>query len=308
MYACLLTIVIALAAAPAAAVEKAGRQTAYGYDELTFLGWNDACSVAFQYFSYPPVGDGLRGTPDAWRVGRLTIDPGTVDVEAQWVDQGKSSLAWDKNRVNKMTEELIRTGYAPAGTVEIIREAPVYERRGLRHILHSTAAFQLSYHTTWPKPAFKLGEIHYSPLSNCAFLVFRNSWTPRDSYRYKLVRMLNPGVRRKRARAHVTNAIFLYKERTDIYAAEEELRIAAAMDPEYPLALYYHAVMLANHGRYDESLQRLEAAIKYKPEYAAKSQQEPEFETLWKDTRFRKLVGKRPLFPLIKRKQKEENP
>ncbi|MFH2202093.1 MAG: tetratricopeptide repeat protein [Elusimicrobiota bacterium] len=308
MFAWILVILLSSASLPAAAepISVAGKESAYGYDELIFLGWNNACSVAFQYFNYPPVGDGLRGVPDNWLVGRLTIDPGTVDVQTQWVDRGESSLAWDPNRVNKMTEELIRTGYAPAGTVETIREAPVYERAGLRHILHSTAAFQLGYLTKWPEPQFKLSEIHYSPLSNCAFMIFRNSWTPRDSYRYKLIRMLNPGVRRNRARAHVTNAIFLYKEKMDIYAAEEELSIAAEMDPEYPLALYHHAAMLSNHGRYEEALGRLEAAIKFKPEYAAKAQEDVEFERLWKDLRFHKIVGKRPLFPLFPRSEKTD--
>jgi len=109
--------------------------------------------------------------------------------------------------------------------------------------------------------------------------------------------MLNPDVRRKRARAHVTNGLYLYKERSDIYAAEEELAIAAEMDSDYPLALYYHAALLSTHGLFERALARLRAAVKLKPAYAKKARKAPEFEALRKDLRFIDIVGKSGFFP-----------
>lgn len=276
---------------------KAGKVAYSGYDDFLFIGWNDSCSVALQYFSYPPLGTGLRGIPDNWRIGTLSIEPGNVTVAVLWADKGMTSNAWDKGRAIEATENLIRAGHVSSGHVEKIRTAHVANRPGLSAIIHSTATFDLGYILKWPPTRFKLDTIHYSPLSNCAFLIFRNKRKPRDTYRYRLVRMLNPGVRRKRARAHVTNGLFLYKEEADIYGAEEELGIAAEMDSDYPLALYYHAALLSTHGNFENSLERLKAAIKLKPEYAKKARKAPEFESLWRDRRFIAIAGKRGFFP-----------
>jgi tetratricopeptide (TPR) repeat protein len=104
-------------------------------------------------------------------------------------------------------------------------------------------------------------------------------------------------VRRRRARAHVTNGILLYKEEMDIYSAEAELGIAADMDSDYPLALYYHAQLLSTHGRYDKALERLKAAVKLKPKYKEKAWKADEFESLRRDLRFQAIVEKKPFFP-----------
>lgn len=297
----LITLLVCLlfpaAVSAANPVFTARTMTLTGYDEFIFLGWNNACSVGLQYLSYPPVGHAMRGFPDRWNIGTLTIDPGEIDVETRWTEKGEDPLHWDPARANKATEEILRMGYGPAGHSETIRQARVADKQGLSRIIHSTTTFRLGYPTSWPPKQFVLSKVHYSSLSNCALMLFRNLKNPRDSYRFKLIRILNPGVRRRRARAHVTNGLFLYKEESDIYASEEEMRIAADMDPEYPLALYYHASLLALHGHFDESLARLKEAVTRKPAYAKKAHSAIEFESLWNDRRFIAIVGPKSPFP-----------
>ena len=285
------------AAAQAATILQVGKESETGYDEFMFLGWNNTCAVAVSYFSYPPLGQGLRGQPDYWVIGKHTIEPGDVDVITRWSDKGITSKAWDPNKAKAATEALLKEGFGPAGHAETIRDAETADRPGLAEIIASTDSFNLSYMTDWPKSAYKMSSVYYSPLSNCALVVLRDEDNHRESYRWKLIRLLNPGVRRTRARAHVTNGLLLYKEQMDIYAAEAELAIAAEMDPEYPLALYYHAQLLATHGRFDEALARLKAAVKLKPEYKKKAWKAEEFESLKRDLRFQAIVEKKPFFP-----------
>lgn len=294
-------LILALTAAPGHAYEeltRASTMSKTGYDEFVFLGWGSACSVAVQYFSYPPLGSGLSGQPDYWLIGVHKIEPGYVDVQTDWEDKGISAQAWDRARASQATEAALKRGYGPDGYVETIRDAPAASRPGLAEVLQSTESFHLSYMTDWPARDFRLSNVYYSPLSNCALLVFRNQNTPRDSYRWKLLRLLDPGVRRTRARAHVTNGLLLYKEEADIYAAEEELAIASQMDPGYPLGLFYHAQILSLHGRFEEALARLETAVKLKPEYKRKAREAVEFEAMWKDSRFHAIVGKKSLLDL----------
>jgi hypothetical protein len=291
---CLLAASSASAQSSSMGIVDTGTRTARGYDELIFLGWNNACSVAIQYFSYPPIGEGLEGVPDTWASGTITIEPGSVDVIKNWVDRGITSQAWDRKESTQKTEEMLRTGYAPTGRVEILREAPVADHPSLEHIIHSTAAFRLGYKKTWPPRRFALERIHYSPLGNCAFLIFRSLPNPRDSHRYRLVRLLNPGVRRMRARAHVTNGLLLFKD-SDMVGAEEELSIATETDPEYPLALYHHSRLLAAHGRFEEAFEKLIAAIKRDKKYAEKAKNAVEFESVNKRSLFKKITGQKEL-------------
>lgn len=269
----------------------AGTKTLSGYDEFIFLGWDRACSAAIQYFSYPPTGESLQGQPDTWSIGTLTIAPGASVVDKSWSYQGISQKAWDKSAAERSTAELLRASYKNAGHLERIRTAPVADRPGLSAVIHSTAAFTLGYAPQWPPERYKLYRVHYHPLGDCALILFRDILSPRDSYRYNLVRLQNPGARRTRARAHATNAIMLY-QKSDIYAAEEELAIAVEMDPHYPLALYYHALLLANHGRFEDSLDRLQEAVRRNAKYREQARAAIEFESVRKTQRFREIIGR----------------
>lgn len=291
LLAALLAAPISAFAASSTFVEV-GTRTITGYDEFTFLGWRDGCSAALQYFSYPPIGASMWGLPDTWLIGSVTIPPDTVNPKARWVSRGITAMAWNKDEAIQRTEELLREGYVAGGHVERIRDAKVADRPGLAHIIQSTTTFRLGYRTKWPPRRYKLREVHYSPLGTCAMLVFRYPRRPRRSYRWKLVRLLNPDVRRKRARAHVTNALLLYQE-TDLYGAEDELAIAADMDPEYPAALYHHARLLAAHGRFDEAIVSLGAAVDHDKRYGEKAKKAIEFVEIRRRPVFKDIVGRR---------------
>jgi len=265
----------------------------HGRDKLVFLGWNNACSVAIQYFSYPKLGESILGTPDKWKVGTVSIGPGADKEEHEWIYTHTKSEYWDPNRSRMDSQSLIQEGYDIPGFVERLRKAPVADHPELFHVLHTTLPFNTGGRVSWPEERFILAEVRYSPYGHCAFITYRDETKPRASYDFRLIRMLEPGVRRRRARAHTTNGILLYKENTDIYAAEQELAIATQMDPKYSLALYYHGAFLIQHGSYDEGLNRLKAAVKISPRFIEKAIAAKEFETVRDHPEFKRIIRKK---------------
>jgi hypothetical protein len=259
-----------------------------GYDELAFLGWNDACSCALQYQRYPPAGQQLQGVPDGWRLGAASIAPAAKEMTEKWVYRSEPGFSWDPDRAAAAIAALQRAGYTRAGFVEAVRAGPT-GRTDLETSLRSPAPLAQGQTVSWPKPPFALRQVFYSPLAVCALAVFKNEASPRDSFRWKLVRLLDPGVRRARARAHLENGLLAY-DNADIYAAAEETGIAAAMMPDMPSARYQNARMLATHGRFDESLAELEAAIRLDPVYKKEARGSLEFGGLKKDLRFQDLT------------------
>lgn len=264
----------------------------YGHDTLEFLDWSDSCSVAIKYLLYPRPGEDLMKRPKKWSIGTVSIHAGERHARSQWHYRRKKDQLWDKDHDKRVLEHLKKLGYVNKGHVETLRDAPVAERPGLRHTIHSTSTLKLLPPRAWPPRSYALREIRYSPLGTCVFLTYRNPKKPEDSYRYRLLKLENPTVRRSRARAHVTNGLLLY-QKSDIYAAQEELEIASTMDPSYALARYYHAILLSTHGRFGEALVELKAAVEIDPKYARKAREAIEFDSVWHDPRFKEIVKKR---------------
>ncbi|OIO07528.1 MAG: hypothetical protein AUJ52_10140 [Elusimicrobia bacterium CG1_02_63_36] len=265
-----------------------------GTDELLFLGWNNACSVALEYYSYPLLGAAPLGDPDRWRVGTVTVEPDGEQEEKDWVYTHERTSYWDRERAESAVRSLSKEGYDAPGFLEQVRNAPIAERPGLYETLHTTAAFKGSVHALdWPDPRFHIESIRYSPFGHCAFLVYRDLKNPRASYDFRLVRILDPGVRRVRARAHTTNGLLLYKDNSDIYAAEAELSIAAEMDPQYALALFYHGGFLIAHGRREDGIRRLAEAVKIDDRFIEKAKSAKEYETVREHPEFKKVIRER---------------
>jgi len=267
-----------------------GTRTATGYDELLFANWGRGCSAALRYFSYAPTGETMEGLPVTWGIGSLTIHPGEPRPREDWVYKGITSKAWETWRADDAAAALKKKGYLVPGRAERVSppqpgKAPSPEEA----LLLSTGAFQLADPVRWPAANYRLDAVHYSPLSTCLFVVFRDTHTPTDTYRYRLIRIQNPGVRRVRARAHVSHGLLLYQD-GDIYRALEELSTAASMDPDYSVARYHHAVLLATHGRIEEALSELKIAAARDPQYAKKAGDAVEFRPLYRDQRFKALL------------------
>jgi tetratricopeptide (TPR) repeat protein len=290
------------ALAPPASVQAAKRTDLHGrvgdkkpgQDELRFLGWNDACSVALEYYSYPPLGESMSGDPDKWRVGTVTVEPDADEEEHDWNYSNEKTSYWDRNQAKSVLDSLAKEGYDIPGFFERVREARVAPRPGLYETLHTTAAFKTGDRVEWPDARFKIESVRYSPFGHCTFILYRDKNTPRASYDFRLVRILEPGVRRTRARAHATNGLLLYKDDSDIYAAEAEFAIAVAMDPKYALALYYHGLFLITHGRYEEGLERFGRAAAIDEKFIDKAKQAVEFESVRNHPEYKKIIGKRP--------------
>jgi len=276
-----------------------------GTDDLIFLGWNDACSVAVQYYRYPPLGDSMTGDPSKWKIGTISVEPDADKEDHDWIFTHSKSSYWDRHRAEGAAESLLKDGYDIEGFVERVRNAPVAEHPGLFNILHTTIAFKTGDRVTWPEERFKIKTVRYSPYGHCAFITYRDEKNLNASYDFRLVRILEPGVRRQRARAHTTNGILLYKENTDLYAAEEELNVAAEMDPKYPLALYYHGAFLITQGLFEKGLKRFEAAVKISPRFIKKAKAAKEFETVLKHPEFKRIIQQKEPWIHPSRKAKE---
>lgn len=266
-----------------------GTRTLTGYDEFRFLGWNDGCSVAYQYLSFPPVGEAMQGVPVRWDIGSWAIRPGEVEPRVSWVEHGIAGSSWDKARAERGLAWLSKRGYYRQGRMERVRRPQETDPQGLEPALPSTTTFQLGYKTLWPPPKFKLSEVYYSPLATCGFFVFRDTTNVRDSYTFKLVRIQNPGVRHLRARMHVSDGLMLYQA-SDIYGALQELATASAIDPDYALARYHHAVLLTTHGAPEEALEELAAALTLDPKFLEQAKTAVEFAKLRKTPQYKKMA------------------
>jgi len=178
------------------------------------------------------------------------------------------------------------------GYTETVRPEPTAKRPGLEALIRSTASFEFRQATTWPPRTFVLSKIHYSSLNTCALLLFHRE-APEDAFRYKLIRV-GAQTRRLRARAHVINGLLLYRKEDDLDGALAETTIAAETDPDYGPGRYYHALLLAAHGRFDGALGELAAAVSLDQRFAQKAREAAEFEDLSRDQRFLAIVQTTP--------------
>ncbi|MBI3300074.1 MAG: hypothetical protein HYZ75_18055 [Elusimicrobia bacterium] len=287
-------------AAPASAARTpvlvaVGTATRTGYEEFSVLGWGDACSVAVRYMRFPPEGAGLRGVPDAFRAGLMSLPPdGDAQVE-DWIYSSDKGTGYASENMSRVVEDLRgERRHDRPGTAERLRSAHVADQPGLETLLNSTTVFKSDPPLGGFPERFRFAAVHYAPLGSCALFEFVDPATPRDGLRTKLVRLPEPGVRRARARAHVTNALLLYRNETDLTAAEAELAVASAMDPQYPLARYNHAILLTLHGRFNAAIESLKAAVKHDGAWAEEASRASEFEPLREDPRFKAVLAGAP--------------
>lgn len=292
---------LALFAAPDALAQgrntfiAVGTATRSGYEELSLVGWGEGCSVAVKYLRYPPEGFGLRGIPDAFRIGTISLAPdGTAQVE-RWMYSSDRGRGWSAKDMEAAAERLRDQGrHDNKGTTERLRKGRVGDQPGLEALLTSTAVFQADPPLGGFPERFRFLAVHYSPLISCALFDFADPASPRDGHRLVLARLPEPGVRRARARAHVTNALLLYRHDGDLTAAEAELAVASAMDPNYALARYHHALLLSLHGRFNEALASLKAAVTQDGAFAVEARKAPELEALKNDPRLKALLAAAP--------------
>lgn len=272
-----------------------GTATRSGYEEVSLVGWGEGCSVAVKYLRYPPEGIGLRGIPDAFRIGTVTLPPdGEAQVE-RWMYSSDKGRGWSPEDMAAAAERLRDQGrHDRKGTTERLRKGRVADQPGLEALLTSTAVFQSDPPLGGFPERFRFSAVHYSPLISCALFEFVDPASPRDGYRLVMARLPEPGVRRSRARAHVTNALLFYRNDADLTAAEGELAVASAMDPNYPLARYHHALLLSLHGRFNEALASLKAAVSKDGSFAVEARKAPELEALKNDPRLKALLAAAP--------------
>ncbi|MBI5203037.1 MAG: hypothetical protein HY925_15705 [Elusimicrobia bacterium] len=273
----------------------------FGYEEVELVGWNDGCSVAIRHFRYPPSVEGAQVEPNWGRLGTVSLDPDQTRPSTRWALQVKEGFPFSKGYELAGQEQLSRGGYKKPGFTERVRPEPVASGRDLDLVIHTTSSLEVGYTVPYASAPYVLSSVHYSPLSTCAFLVFKKPGHPPNLYKYQLVRV-PVDVRRRRAQAHLTNALLLYKKQSDTYGALEEAEVAAAMDPRLAEGRYQYAVMLALHGRFDESLKELHEAVLIDGKWAKEAKLAVEFEDLWKQPRFKQALvvpaGTMPLDPL----------
>lgn len=258
-------------------------------EEFSLIGWSKACSAAVRHARLPSAAD-----PDVdaafLRVGALTLAPDRDQVREEWLLEVQGPDAMRPEEPEAVSSRLAHSGYPRPGFVERVRPEPAAPQPGLEQLLRSTASFQVSHAARWPPPeSYAIDRAYYSPLKSCALILFRRAAAPRD-YRHVLVRV-QPDAHRRRARAHATNGLLLYRL-SDLEGALAELEIAARMAPDFALARYHHAALLAADGRFEEALGELSAAVRLDRRYAETARSAPEFEELREDRRFKAVAAR----------------
>lgn len=262
------------------------------HETLSVIGWNNACSIALVHSAFPVLGTDVVDDPISARVAKLTIAPGEIVAKTEsllWLD---GSFSWKPAEVKAAVENLKKAGYGESGYQETIRPDPIGPQPGLEELLLSTQAFSASAPSGWPSPEFRLSKVFYSPLTTCALLTYRRADAPKDFFAYALTRVGDPRVRTVRSRAHVSNGLLLLKD-GDIEGALAETKISAAVAPDHALARYHHAALLSLTGSLEEALRELGEAISRDKKYRALARQNKDFDSLWKDKRFKVLTRER---------------
>lgn len=293
-------LLAALLAGPAAAQSRntyiaVGTATRSGYEELSVVGWGEGCSVGVKYLRYPGEGMGLRGIPDVFRLGTISLAPDAGAQAERWTLNSDGGRGWSAEDMAAALERLKDRGrHDKKGTIEHLRTARVADQPGLAALLTSTNVFQSDPPLGGFPERYRFTAVYYSPLVSCALFDFYDYRSPRDGHRLVLARLPEPGVRRSRARAHVTNALLFYRNEGDLAGAEAELAVASAMDPQYPLARYHHALLLSLHGRFNEALESLKVAVTRDGAFAVEARKAPELEALKDDPRLAALLAAAP--------------
>ncbi len=264
-------------------------------EELEVIGWNDACSVAIQYLGYSRRVGNARPGPVFSRIGTLTLEPGSAAQQLKWFYETDGNYTWKKTVVKATMDGFAKKGYDREGFTERI-STPLFDHPSTR-VLTSTASLTGRTASGWPPRTYALNRVHYSPLGNCALTVFELKASGEDYFQFLLVRILDAGTRRKRARHHILYARGLL-DKGEIDAALIETRTAASIAPESAHARYNYAALLALTGRLKSALKELETTIKKDSSYKKKAVKDIDFEELRRNHRFRFLTtGWKPLPP-----------
>jgi len=277
-----------LLAVPAAAAEVEVER-----EEYRIIGWNNACTVAVERYAYPVFGQAIHGEPISTRVGTMAIVTAQPVVETRWVFQADGVNTYDKPAIAGFRKKLRKAGYDRPGFDETIRDAPAADTPGAAEVILSTAVLQ-ARPDFWPDTTeWRLGWIHYNPLTTCALLVYDKIG---ESARFKflLTRVYNASARSERGRAHTTNGRGLFNT-GDLQGALAEAAIGAAVAPELGGTRYQHAAMLALNGRLNKAMEELHAAIKIDPRFIETAADDLDFESLHVRQDFKGLIFKEKL-------------
>jgi len=265
-------------------------------EEYEIVGWNNACSVAVERYAYPVLGQAIHGEPITSRIGTLAIVAAKPVVETRWVLEADGANTHDKAAIAGFRRKLRKAGFDRPGFSEMIRDAPTVKSAGSAEVILSTANLE-ARPDFWPDTGeWRLGYVHYNPLSTCALLVY-DRIGERDRFKFILTRIYNASARADRGRAHTTNGRLLFNA-GDLGAALAETAIGARMAPEVGGTRYHHAAMLAMNGRLSDAMSELLAAVKLDEAFAAKAAADADFDSLRVRQDFRELILKKKSRPL----------
>ncbi len=270
-------------AAPAAAID-------IEREEYRIIGWNNACTVAVEHYAYPVLGQAIHGEPISTRVGTMAIVTDKPTVETRWVLESDGAHTYEKGGVDSFRRKLRKAGYDRPGFEETIRDAVTVDSPGAAGVILSTAILE-ARPDFWPDTReWRLGWVHYNPLSTCALLVYEKIGEA-SRYKFLLTRVYNARARAERGRAHTTNGRLLFNT-GDLEGALAESAIGARVAPEVGGIRYQHAAMLALSGRADDAMRELLAAIKRDERFTAKAAKEEDFDSLRHRQDFAELILK----------------
>jgi hypothetical protein len=277
-------ILLAVFALPAAALD-------IEHEDYKIIGWNDACSIAVERYAYPRFGAAIYGEPITTRVGTITVELKTPVAITRWVLEADGINSWDRRAVSSIRRKLRKAGYDRPGFHEVIRDSETVVSPGSAEIILSTASLE-ARPDAWPDTRqWRWGQTHYNPLGTCVLLVYEKIDAP-QRFKFLLTRLYKASARTDRSRAHSTNGRLLF-DSGDIASALIETEIGARMAPEVGTARYHYAALLALSGRPDDAMRELLAAVERDARYAAKADDDVDFDSVRPRMDFQELILKK---------------
>lgn len=259
-------------------------------EDYRVVGWNDACAVAVERYAFPKLGQAIYGEPITTRIGTLAIVTKNPTVETRWVLEADGANTYVAANAAAIRKKLRKAGYDRPGFTETIRDAVTVESAGSAEVILSTAILE-ARPDFWPDTTqWRLGRVHYNPLTTCALLVYEKRGE-RDRFKFVLTRIYNASSRSDRGRAHTTNGRLLFNN-GDLGAALAESEIGARTAPELGATRYHYGAMLALNGRLDDSMRELLASLKIDDRFADKAAKDEDFDSLRNRQDFQELVLK----------------
>jgi hypothetical protein len=235
------------------------------------------------------MGSAMFNEPITMQIGTISLQEPAKTASVDWLLNIEGKSVWDPEKAAATIARLRKSGYLLQGSSETVPSSATAWPE-IDSVLLTTRSLGAFSPSGWPAKDFRLHRIHYSPMGTCALLLYHwDGSKERDFFQFVLTRLRNPRAKVERALAHLDLANKLF-EQGDLAGALAESAMAARGAQRDPEARYKHAAYLALSGWHEDALDELKLSLRLEQRNRGRAKDDPDFEGLRKDKRFRALT------------------